>query len=437
MHGFSTTEHSSAAPAWVESCRELLCASYAAAPLPESASAHAPASTYGSVLQPAPSVFVTCAPAKINVHLGIYPHAPGEHGYHRADSIMMPLGLCDWVFMRPRNIDANATTGAATGAAINASTGATNPQVEDAISVEMSVSCGVETRNNTVYRAAHSMCAAFNKPAAFEIYVEKHIPVQSGLGGSSSDAAATIRALCSMWNISPHDERVIRVAQHIGADVAFFLWGNPTFLSGVGDELERMFPSVHVPVALIRPQLGVSTVEAYAMFDEHPTQPQLPGNMCLCLEAVSHSNAMDKNRSAAALGAPTCANAGAPCDPRAANAHALAMQHAAEEISQLLYNNLADAVMRTVPCVRDALTWAKSQPEVKGALVTGSGSAVFAFCSTTQDAQRVATRARLRNYRAYSTITVGLSDMVCYSKTCACDEAALCGADAGATQTTA
>lgn len=418
MHGFSTTEHSSAAPAWVESCRESLYASHAAAPLPASASAHASASTYGSVLQPVPSTFVTCAPAKINVHLGIYPHAPGEHGYHRADSIMMPLGLCDWVFMRPRNAAANTTTGAAIGA--------TNPQVEDAISVEMSVSCGVETRNNTVYRAAHRLCAEFNKPAAFEIYVEKHIPVQSGLGGSSSDAAATIRALCSMWNISPHDERVIRVAQHIGADVAFFLWGNPTFLSGVGDELERMFPSVHVPVALIRPQLGVSTVEAYAMFDEHPTQPQLPGTMCLCLEAVSHSNAMGESRSAAALGAPTCVNA-----------RALAMQHAAEEISQLLYNNLADAVMRTVPCVRDALTWAKSQPEVKGALVTGSGSAVFAFCSTTQDAQRVATRARLRNYRAYSTITVGLSDMVCYSKECTCDAAALCGVDACTTQTTA
>ena len=437
MHGFSTTEHNSAAPAWVESCRELLCAACAPASDPASEPTCAPACTYGSVLQPVPSTFVTCAPAKINVHLGIYPHAPGEHGYHRADSIMMPLSLCDWVFMRPCNAAANATTGAAIGATTDVPTGATNPQVEDAISVEMSVSCGVETRNNTVYRAAHSMCAEFNKPAAFEIYVEKHIPVQSGLGGSSSDAAATIRALCSMWNISPHDERVIRVAQHIGADVAFFLWGNPTFLSGVGDELERMFPSVHVPVALIRPQLGVSTVEAYAMFDEHPTQPQLPGNMCLCLEAVSHSNAMGENRSAAALGAPTCANAGAPCDPRAANAHALAMQHAAEEISQLLYNNLADAVMRTVPCVRDALTWAKSQPEVKGALVTGSGSAVFAFCSTTQDAQRVATRARLRNYRAYSTITVGLSDMVCYSKTCACDAAALCGADAGATQTTA
>lgn len=414
MHGFSTTEHNSAAPAWVESCRELLCAACAPASDPASEPTCAPACTYGSVLQPVPSTFVTCAPAKINVHLGIYPHAPGEHGYHRADSIMMPLSLCDWVFMRPCNAAANATTGA------------TNPQVADAISVEMSVSCGVETRNNTVYRAAHSMCAAFNKPAAFEIYVEKHIPVQSGLGGSSSDAAATIRALCSMWNISPHDERVIRVAQHIGADVAFFLWGNPTFLSGVGDELERMFPSVHVPVALIRPQLGVSTVEAYAMFDEHPTQPQLPGTMCLCLEAVSHSNAMGESRSAAALGAPTCVNA-----------RALAMQHAAEEISQLLYNNLADAVMRTVPCVRDALTWAKSQPEVKGALVTGSGSAVFAFCSTTQDAQRVATRARLRNYRAYSTITVGLSDMVCYSKECTCDAAALCGVDACTTQTTA
>lgn len=425
MHGFSTTEHNSAAPAWVESCRELLCAACAPASDPASEPTCAPACTYGSVLQPVPSTFVTCAPAKINVHLGIYPHAPGEHGYHRADSIMMPLSLCDWVFMRPCNAAANATTGAA------------KPQVADAISVEMSVPCGVETRNNTVYRAAHSMCAAFNKPAAFEIYVEKHIPVQSGLGGSSSDAAATIRALCSMWNISPHDERVIRVAQHIGADVAFFLWGNPTFLSGVGDELERMFPSVHVPVALIRPQLGVSTVEAYAMFDEHPTQPQLPGNMCLCLEAVSHSNAMDKNKSAAALGAPTCANAAAPRTSRAASAHASVMHCAAEEISQLLYNNLADAVMRTVPCVRDALTWAKSQPEVKGALVTGSGSAVFAFCSTTQDVQRVATRARLRNYRAYSTITVGLSDMVCYSKTCACDAAALCGADAGATQTTA
>lgn len=426
MHGFSTTEHNSAAPAWVESCRELLCATCAPASDPASEPTCAPACTYGSVLQPASSTFVTCAPAKINVHLGIYQHNPGEHGYHRADSIMMPLGLCDWVFMRPRNATDHATHDTTTNAA--------NPQVADAISVEMSVSCGVETRNNTVYRAAHSMCAAFNKPAAFEIYVEKHIPVQSGLGGSSSDAAATIRALCSMWNISPHDERVIRVAQHIGADVAFFLWGNPTFLSGVGDELERMFPSVHVPVALIRPQLGVSTVEAYAMFDEHPTQPQLPGDMCLCLEAVSHSNAMGENRSAAALGATTCDNANVA---RPASAHASVMRHVAEEISQLLYNNLADAVMRKVPYVRDALTWAKVQPEVQGALVTGSGSAVFAFCSTTQDAQRVATRARLRNYRAYSTITVGLSDMVCYSRECTCDAAALCGADACTTQTTA
>lgn len=300
--------------------------------------------------------------AKINLHLGIYPHREGETGYHKADTVMAPLGLCDWVCVE---IEPSADTPTLAS------------QKLPVITLEMSESYGVSPSENTAYRAAQLVCEAFSMRAMhIRIYIEKHIPAQSGLGGSSSDAACVLRALCHLLKLSCNDERILSIGRSIGADVAFFLSLSPKFMCGVGDLTKEVFAPFHLPCVLVRPSVGVSTVSAYALFDRYPTQPLRAEAMCKLLR-VHSSTPMG-----------------------------------VEKISSLLYNNLAEAVMKEVSEVKEVCTWLNSDSRVVRALVTGSGSAVFALCKDDTTAQDIARCARLRDCWAYSTFTVGLQDEV-------------------------
>ena len=183
--------------------------------------------------------------AKINLHLGIYPHNVGESGYHRADSVMAALELADTVTLS-YNEHAQQNT------------------------VVMDAGPDVAMKDNTAFRALEAMCQTFHKQPAYTVIIQKHIPAQAGLGGSSSDAATTIKLLCKFWGIDALDARVVRVAQSIGADVAFFLHPIPAYLNGVGATLQESFEHVpSIPCVIVRPQAGVSTPVAYRLFDEH------------------------------------------------------------------------------------------------------------------------------------------------------------------------
>lgn len=286
-----------------------------------------------------------CAPAKLNVHLGIYP-GRDERGYHRADSIMVGVALSDVVHIC----------------------------AADKLSLTMSVDCGVPQERNTVYRAAHELCAAFDRDDGYAITVEKHVPAQSGMGGASSDAASALLGLCRLWDVDPLDERVVAVARTIGADVPFFLTMAPALLTGAGDVLAEAFPFLpDVPVALVRPDVGVSTVEAYRTFDARPTEPKSPQAMCDALRAG---------------------------DARAVAAH--------------LYNNLEPAANELAPVTAEVRTWLAGEPGVMGAQLTGSGSCVFALCETDDAARRIAARAcDIKKWWACATKTVGAGAQLC------------------------
>ena len=155
------------------------------------------------------------APAKVNLHLGIYP-GRDERGYHRADSVMVALGLADRVTV--------------------------SETPDSPLHVSMDVNAGVGERDNTAYVAAERLCAAFGRSPEYQVSIEKRVPPQSGLGGSSSDGAATILALCDLWGVSPASDAVVGVARSVGADVPFFLNLAPSLLEGAGDVLRRVFP---------------------------------------------------------------------------------------------------------------------------------------------------------------------------------------------------
>ena len=122
---------------------------------------------------------------------------------------------------------------------------------------------------NLVWRAAAGMWAASRRRGALrdvEIRLTKRIPVQAGLGGGSSDAAATLRALGSLWSV---DAAAVReVAASLGADVPYFLEGGTALGLDRGDHLYPLVDHSPAWVTLVLPAFGVSTKDAYAWWDE-------------------------------------------------------------------------------------------------------------------------------------------------------------------------
>ncbi len=112
---------------------------------------------------------------------------------------------------------------------------------------------------NLIMRAARALGAP---PAS--IHLEKQIPAGGGLGGGSSNAAATLIALDRMFAMQTSRDRLHEIASTIGSDVPFFLVGGTALGTGRGELLVPLPPVAHVPLVLILPEERVLTGEAFA-----------------------------------------------------------------------------------------------------------------------------------------------------------------------------
>jgi len=120
-----------------------------------------------------------------------------------------------------------------------------------------------EDRENIVYKASQAFFAATRVRGAAAIRLFKRIPVAAGLGGGSSDAAATLVALNRLWDNPLPAEALKDLAVGLGADVPFFLEGGPCIARGIG---EILTPIVNWPVfwyVIVTPPITVSTAWVY------------------------------------------------------------------------------------------------------------------------------------------------------------------------------
>lgn len=325
--------------------------------------------------------------AKINLHLGIYPHNVGESGYHRADSVMAALELADTVTLS-YNEHAQQNT------------------------VVMDAGPDVAMKDNTAFRALEAMCQTFHKQPAYTVTIQKHIPAQAGLGGSSSDAATTIKLLCKFWGIDALDARVVRVAQSIGADVAFFLHPIPAYLNGVGATLQESFEHVpSIPCVIVRPQAGVSTPVAYRLFDEYvqaEAEAKSRAELEPGLELKTRLQPVLSQELRPELNPEAGIQSFMPQSPD----RIIQALRAGDvlTLNELLYNNLAEVVIQHVADIREVLAWLRTQQGISHPCVTGSGSAVFAFAQSSAICDEIAQKAsKMRNWWVYSTKTLGLN----------------------------
>lgn len=218
----------------------------------------------------------------------------------------------------------------------------------------------------TTWKAAVLLANKLGVSPDVSIDVQVHIPEKAGLGGSSADAAATLYLLAQRWGIDPLDPLVVEVAKAVGADVAFFLDPRPSLMLGAGDTLVETYAStLDAPLVIVLPaETGVITKEAYDQFDASPVEPVSFSKLSALLQTEKKT---------------------------------------IQQVSELLFNNLAPAAKTLKPQVAKVEEWLKAQPGVLGAQVSGSGSSSFALCKSQDVADAIAADAQIKGWRGFST----------------------------------
>jgi 4-diphosphocytidyl-2-C-methyl-D-erythritol kinase len=285
------------------------------------------------------------APAKVNLSLRVIGRLPD--GYHLLDSLFVPIDLCDELtieLMRP--------------SAESAPRQAQIAMTADGIEVPLGPA-------NLVYRAAAVLLGAASRSLGLTIHLRKRIPVGSGLGGGSSDAAATLLAVNRLLGAPYGPLELAALGAQLGADVPFFVHGRPARVGGAGERVVCVGEGICLPLVVCWDGCGLSTEAVYSQFDLSLTRGQEPSNIATF---VSGSSAT----------------------------------------SEWLVNDLEAAAAQIHPNVV-SLKARMMEQGARAALMTGSGSAVFGVWRDTTSAREAARRLREQGMWAEAVHTLDRS----------------------------
>lgn len=187
-------------------------------------------------------MIVEPAPAKIN--LALHVRRRRADGYHEIETLFAFARDGDVVGVAAADADSLTITGP-----FAASLAATAPA------------------DNLVMRAARAFAAAFAPAARHAVTLDKHLPIASGIGGGSADAAATLRALARLHGLDLQAAALAEIARDIGADVPACLAGRTALGTGRGDDLVAVDGLADTPLLLVNPGVAVSTAHVFAGWD--------------------------------------------------------------------------------------------------------------------------------------------------------------------------
>jgi 4-diphosphocytidyl-2-C-methyl-D-erythritol kinase len=179
------------------------------------------------------------AAAKINLHLRVYRRRPD--GFHDLRSLFQAVSLSDSLVIR-------------------------SLKELDTIEIEGDFDCPVQA--TTVYKAIAAYRRASGDRSGVGVVVDKGIPAGAGLGGGSSDAAATLVGLEALLRRGLDTSALSSIGASIGSDVPFFLGSGASLVEGRGELIAGLPPRTDYHVALAFPGFGVATAEAYRELDE-------------------------------------------------------------------------------------------------------------------------------------------------------------------------
>jgi 4-diphosphocytidyl-2-C-methyl-D-erythritol kinase len=265
-------------------------------------------------------MIVRHAPAKVN--LGLAVHGRRADGYHDISTIFLKVSLSDELVFEETSRD---------------------------IVVQCDHPAVPRDARNLVYRAAAAL-----KPLApkrgVRVRLQKTIPVAAGLGGGSSDAAATLAGLNTLWELGLSQTELIRYGTSLGADVPFFLLpAIAAFGQGRGDELESLTCPWNFYLVVVNPRLTLSTAWVYSQYKFELTARMNDTTILRqCLESGDIAG-----------------------------------------LATALFNDLEAVVLPQFPGVQEVKR-VLTRPEVSGVCMSGSGPTVYALCTSQTAAYNVA-----------------------------------------------
>jgi 4-diphosphocytidyl-2-C-methyl-D-erythritol kinase len=271
------------------------------------------------------------APAKLNLYL----HVTGRRadGYHLLDSLAAFSDIGDRLSVAPAPRLALAITG---------------PFARDLAQGD--------PQKNLVWRAAAALAARLGRAPDVALTLEKNLPVASGIGGGSSDAAAALKALAAHWQASLDERALGALAAELGADVPVCVVARASFFGGIGDELVPAPLLPPAPLVLVNPGIALPTV---SVFRARQGAFSLPARFAAAPRSVAQLAALLKERR----------------------------------------NDLTDAAIGLVPAIGDVLAWLAAQPGALLARMSGSGATCFALFESTAAAEAAAASLKLEQPR--------------------------------------
>ena len=139
--------------------------------------------------------------------------------------------------------------------------------------------------DNLVLKAAHAFAATY-PTRTYRIRLEKNLPIASGIGGGSADAAACLRALSSLAGVS---DDLAKLACGLGADVPVCLVGKACRMQGIGERIEILDDIEPMPAVLVNPGLALATVDVFAGLALQPGAKGFSG-LASTADLSSHRN---------------------------------------------------------------------------------------------------------------------------------------------------
>jgi 4-diphosphocytidyl-2-C-methyl-D-erythritol kinase len=276
-------------------------------------------------------MIVEQAPAKIN--LGLTVEARRTDGYHDISTVFLKISLADRLSFEA---------------------------APDGIAVQCHHPAVPGDEQNLIHRAAQAL-----QPLApgrgVRVVLHKQIPVAAGLGGGSSDAAATLRGLNRLWRLRLTEADLMVYAARLGADVPFFLLPDRAALGrGRGDELTPIVCPPHLFLVLVTPPVSVSTAWVYSQFRFELTGA--PKDTTILIQYLESGDI-------AGLGGVCC-------------------------------NDLETVVLPRFPVV-EAVKQALDQPGTYGVCMSGSGPTVYALCPSREVAERICRTVEPRGWQTW------------------------------------
>ncbi len=255
---------------------------------------------------------VMSAHAKLNVFLRVLGRR--DDAYHDIETLVLPISMHDTVIVEPAD--------------------------DLTVDVRGSFVGDVPTdETNLVMEAARALAAEAGGPErGAHITIEKSIPVAAGLGGGSADAAATLHALNELWSTGLDRRALARVGATVGSDVPALVVGEPAFARGRGELVDPVLVQSSTWV-LKTFDLGISSTEAYAWWDERSVTGPDPGALIAAAETGND-----------------------------------------ELLGSALFNDLQEPVVARHPEIAEAID-AFLAAGAYGAVMSGSGPTVVALCS--------------------------------------------------------